>query len=286
MNMKVYHNTGNAEDASEQAPATNAPLSAPASNESAPDFEQANTHNNTERAIEQGYQTKEQFIENGGNPDDYIDDPKTYLALKGTLKRLREQSKQLKNQQSDFEKRVNDLNQYHTQQLELTKAQLTTQRDQAITELDADKARQFQQQIDELTKQPAPASADPYQQLSPTLQEWNNDPKNDWFKKGGAKALYANNQFVHYKNQNYDDETALRLMESDIKREFPDINANRSNAPMPEGGSKPGAKAGLKVSMNSLTHEEMFAWKAFGHMYENEEHFLKTVADARQDEGK
>lgn len=230
-------------------------------------------------AAKSGHQSYEQFLANGGNADDY-QTPEQFMALKGPLKRIKEQSRHIKRMEKDFNDRLEGLNTIHKSQLESQKATLMAQRDQALDDYDKDKARAYQTQIDNIqTQQPAPS---PQSQMSQDLVDWNNDPANDWFKTDKAKATYASVQFEEYRNQGHDDVTAIRLMESDVSRRFRDVNHNITGAPAMERGSKPGAKPPPKrITMDDLTHEETNIWHHSGKMWASKDAFLKSVQDSR-----
>lgn len=241
-------------------------------------------HNAKETAEKQGYLSYEDYIAKGGNPEDY-QTPEQFIALKGPLKRIKDQTKQIKRMERDFNERLDSLNLFHKQQLEAQKAQLMAQRDAALDDYDKDKARAYQAQIDNINTQYANGTqpTNPQtQNLSQVLMDWNNDPANDWFKTDKAKAAYASIQFEEYRNQGYDDATAIRLMEGDVGKRFRDTNPNISGAPSMERGSKPGTKPPpKKLTMDDLTHDELSIWNHSGTMWPSKEAFLKSVSDSR-----
>lgn len=236
-------------------------------------------HDMDAHAAKSGHQSYEQFLANGGNADDY-QTPEQFLALKGPLKRIKDQSRHIKRMEKDFNDRLDGLNMFHKTQMDAQKVTLTAQRDAALDDFDKDRARAYQSQIDNLQPQPSAQPQSP--QMSQDLLDWNNDPSNDWFKSDKAKSTYASVQFEEYRNQGHDDATAIRLMESDVNRRFRDVNHNITGAPSMERGSKPGAKpASQKITMDSLTNQEMNTWNHSGGMWPSQEAFLKSVADSR-----
>lgn len=239
-------------------------------------------HDMDAHAAKSGHQNYEQFLANGGNPDDY-QTPEQFLAIKGPLKRIKEQSRHIKRMEKDFNDRLEGLNAIHKTQLEAQKASLMTQRDAALDDFDKEKARTYQSQIDNLQINQPPQSKQP--QVSQELLDWNNNPSNDWYKTDKAKATYASVQFEEYRSQGHDDATAIRLMESDVNRRFRDVNNNITGAPAMERGSKPGAKPAPKnITMNDLTHEETNIWNHSSGMWPSQTAFLKSVADSRGEE--
>lgn len=238
-------------------------------------------HDMPAHAAKSGHQDYETFLSNGGQAEDY-QTPEQFLALKGPLKRIKEQSRHIKRMEKDFNDRLEGLNVYHKSQLETQKASLMQQRDQAITDYDAEKARAYQTQIDNISQQPV--NQQPQNTVSQDLVDWNSDPANDWFKTDKAKATYASVQFEDYRNQGHDDVTAIRLMESDVSRRFRDVNHNITGAPSMERGSKPGAKLPSKnITMDDLTHEETNIWNHSGKMWASQSAFLKSVQDSRNE---
>ena len=236
-----------------------------------------------ERAAKAGHQDYETYIANGGEAEKY-QAPEIFLALKGPLTKIKDQTKRFKQQEREFNDRLKGINDYHTQQLESQRDQLIQQRDTAFDESDAEQARAYQKQLDNLKPVPqTPINQPAQQQVSEELNNWNNNPRNNWYKTPGPRQLYANTQFESYRVQGHDDATAIRLMESDISKHFPEINQNITGAPMAEGGSKPGNKAApRKLTLKDLTAEEasIFRHRPDG-MWSTEDAFLQAVADSR-----
>lgn len=234
--------------------------------------------NTEDHAAKAGHKGYEKYISDGGKPELY-QSPEVFLALKEPLRTLKQQSKRLRQQEAEFDKRIQGQNVMHQAQLETQKSQLIANRDAAIDDLDKDAARNYQNQIDKIP--PAqPTQQAPVQ--SQDVQDWSADPKNAWIDKPGAKSTYAQSQFQAYLNKGHDDITSIRLMESDISREFPEINSNAKTAPQIEGGTKPGNRASINVEMADLTPEESSIWKHSSSMWKGDKKaFLQSVKDSR-----
>jgi hypothetical protein len=237
------------------------------------------TNDPSELAAKAGHKGLDDFIAAGGSADRY-QSPEVFLALKGPLKSIKHQTRKLQEQEQRFNQQMESVKTFHKAQLESQKAQLMSQRDEAIGDLDADKAKAFQTQIDNLQQAPIQQAAPPAQ--SEIVATWSNDPKNAWIDKPGARSTYAQTQFQGYLSQNHDDTTALRLMEADMAREFPDVNIAARNAPHVEGGTPPGNKPSKSVTMQDLTTEEAAIWKHSAGMWGNDQKaFLTSVKNTR-----
>lgn len=230
------------------------------------------------KAASMGHQSKEDWVKNGGDPFLW-QPPEVFLQLKPALTRLKDQGRQIKNLKKENE----TLNAVYGHQVEHLRSQLNQQRDEAVQEADVVKVKQITEQIDKL---PGTAQAPAQGQLSDELQAWNADPKNDWYRNDEAKQALADRRFILYKGQNYTDTDAIKLMEGDVARLFPDINQNRNNAPPSEGGSKPGNKpAASKITLNDLTATEASIWRHRPpNMWKNEAEFLAMVLKTREEE--
>ncbi len=236
-----------------------------------------------EIAAEAGHKSREEFIAAGGKPELY-QPPEVFLALKEPLRTLKQQSKKLRAQDdqiNQFSNQMQSMQTFHTAQLESQKAQLMANRDAAIEDLDSDQAKAIQRQIDSLPQAaPAPIKQAPVQ--SQAVQDWSNDPKNAWIDKPGAKSTYAQSQYQGYIQKGFDEQTSLNHMETDIAREFPEMNMNVNTAPVHEGGSKPGNKPSKGVTMNDLTAEEQGIWKHSSSMWKDDQKaFLESVKNTR-----
>jgi len=186
------------------------------------------------KAGEMGHQSKDDWVTNGGDPDLW-QTPETFLQLKPALTRLKDQGREIKRLKSENE----SMTSIYSNQVDNLRQQLTTQRSEAVQEGDEVKFNQVQGQIDKLpTQNQQPVG----EELSPFMQAWNADAKNDWYRTNEVKQALANQRFSFYQQQGYSEQETVLLMKQDVDRLVPDINHNRNNAPRAEGGSKPGNK--------------------------------------------
>lgn len=231
-----------------------------------------------EKAIEQGHQSLDDWVESGKDADQW-QPPEVYLQLKPAWSKIKDQAKQNKNLQKELEAQRS----FYGQQVENLREELNTRRDTAVEEADVTRFNEIQKQIDNL---PAPAQPGQNDQLSDELKTWNADPKNSWYRTDEAKQALADRRFLLYKQQNYTDGDAIALMQVDVDKRFPPVNANRDGAPPSEGGSKPGRKsAPRRLSLSDLTPKESSIWRHRpDNMWKNEEEFLKQVVKSREAE--
>lgn len=190
--------------------------------------------------------------------------------LKDQDRVIGKQSRRMDEMESEFEKRLDNVNKLH-------KSELVRKRDDAIDDADRKTANRYQDEIDDLGK-PAPKPVASNDQDA--LDQWNQ--KNTWIFGDDPKAAYGVSKFNTYRSNGMSIEQSISAMETDVKRSFPDINTNRDNHPTTEGGTKPGRKAsGKSLTMADLTGEEMKQYRAFPAGTWEEKEFLQVVKDTR-----
>lgn len=229
-----------------------------------------------DKAASMGHQSQEDWVNNGGDADLW-QSPETFLQLKPALTRLKDQGREIKRLNRENE----TLTSIYSNQVDNLRQQLTQQRTEAVQEGDEARFNQVQGQIDKL---PAQTEQSAGTELSPFMQAWNADPKNDWYQKSEVKQAVANERFIIYRQQGYSEEQTVTLMKQDVDRLVPDINHNRHNAPRAEGGSKPGNKPGPRQpTMKDLTPEESRIWRSGHMMFKDEKEFLAMVVKSREE---
>lgn len=237
----------------------------------------------TEAATAKGHQSKEDYVNNGGDPGQW-QNPDVFMALKGPLAKIKDQSKRIRAMESDFTARTVNANRLHNMQVDQMRADLVTKRDTAVEDADVNQVNKIQNQIDTLVTLPDTAPVQNVE-MSEDLQTWNASPQNKWITEQGPKSQYAHTQFNQYRAQGMDDMQAIKMMENDVSHHFPAVNSNITGAPMAEGGSKPGAKAPTQeVTMQTLTSEESRIWRNSSGMWKNEAAFLQSVKDTRSED--
>lgn len=239
-------------------------------------------YNAAELAAKKGHLSYEDYIAKGGKPELYKS-PEVFLALEEPLKEIRNKTKRLEQQERDFERRMENMRKFHDAQLEAQKKELIAKRNEAVEDGDIETFNNIQNKIDGINRQEVePQNSQPAR--SQVVEDWSNDPKNAWIDQPGPKSTYAQSQFQHYLRSGLDEANAIASMERDIAREFPDVNRNAQNAPIPEKGTPAGRKQSFaKATMNNLTPEEQKIWDTASSVWgNNEKLFLETVNDNRR----
>ena len=196
------------------------------------------------------------------------------------IKRAKATDKRLNDMESKFNSRLDNANKLHEHQMEVQKADLIRKRDEAIDDADRETANKIQDDIDKINIQPAPVA--PVNNQQDALSNWN--ASNPWIMGNDPKAAYGKQQFTNYQSQGMTVEQSISAMETDVNSAFPDVNPNRSNHPMPEGGTKPGKKASpQRLTMADLTAEERKFKSAMPGAWKDDKEFLQAVADSRSD---
>lgn len=227
-----------------------------------------------ETARKSGWRPEDEWAEDDAKRPHEFTSAEIFNDRKGWVKKYRDQNKRMSDMEADFNTRLNNSNKLHEAQLEMQKKDLITKRDAAIDLADRETANRIQNDIDSINT-PAPK-----QDNQDALKAW--EQSNTWIFQAGPKTSYANDQLNRYINSGLDVATALRSMESDIAREFPDVNHARSNQPSIEGGSRPGGKRPPRaITMTDLTNEERAIYKNMPGTWNTEADFLKAVQDSR-----
>ncbi len=193
--------------------------------------------------------------------------------------RIKDQDRRMSDMETQFNTRADNMNKLHKQQIDSQRADLISKRDDAIDLADREGANKIQDQIDNLAEVPESTPADTGQTA---LDAWN--AKNRWAAERTPKAAYAQALLADYVNQGMSYQDALTAIDTDIAREFPDINADRDNHPSSEGGSKPGVKRqARKLTMSDLTPDELKQYRAMPGAWKSDAEFLQTVQDIRSE---
>lgn len=243
-----------------------------------PEIEQEQTNPEVEKASHDGWKPKEDWVEAGNDPDDWVSAKKFNErgSMMGQIKSLKSQ---VESKQSEFEKRLESVNKLHEVQQKQLLTDLEAKRNNAIEEADVESVNKIQGQIDDLkTDEPEPdTSGKPTEML-----EW--EAKNEWISDvSSPKAGYAQMRWNVHVGQGKSVAEALAAIDEDVAKAFPPTNERRNNAPAQEGGkSRPGKRAEVKLQWSDLTRDEERyyhpdAWKT-------KEDYLQAVADVRKGE--
>ena len=194
------------------------------------------------------------------------------------IKRAKQQDKRINDLESSFNTRLENTNKLHAAALETQKADLVRKRDEAIDNADRTTANDLQDDIDKLNNQPANEAVPSGDQSK--LDTWNKS--NSWIDDGSEKADYGKMRFNSHQSQGKSVEESIAAMERDVAKTFPNLNHNRENHPISEGGTKPGRKtAPKKLSMADITSEEKKFRAAMPGAWKTDADFLQAVQDSR-----
>jgi len=218
-----------------------------------------------------GWRPKEEYE---GDPDAWVDAGEFVRR-----KPLFDQIHQLKKEVQNSKKQVEQVSSYAAKAAEKARAEL-------LAELEAKKEEAFQAgdykafaEADKAHRQAEsdPVVAQPEQPVIPKpLQDFAERNVN-WFDKDKAMTAYAVSQSREYIESGKSMDEALKLVESDVRREFAHkfVNPNKEKAAavVAEGGEK---RAEGKISYNDLSREERSVWASLkNHMTFDE--FAKTL---------
>lgn len=187
-------------------------------------------------------------------------------------------------------------NQFRENQNKMLKGQieaLKKQRDDAIDSADRDEANRIDGEI-----RSAEGAIDDAQPVAPppvdasaavsVLEEFNAD--NPWLNENTPKAVYAKAEFSRHIDEqrgNFTDpeqlvRSAINMMNSSLKREYPDENPNRKKGAKFAAGKTTANKGPSSLQMSDLSREEMGMWQSMGSFYKDEAEFLNAVIDSRK----
>lgn len=223
-----------------------------------------------QRALDQGWnpngkKSAEWFLEFGGMKD----------ALKYQQRKLRQQ-------EHDFNYRLDAVNKMHKAQLEITITELSRKRDEAVEDGNVAKVKQYQIDIDTARDQQLVNTSKPVDSIDPIYTDWVN--KNQWFNENTKKAKYAlvcNNEFTQ-NNPSASPNEVIAYIEKEVSDMFPKVNTRREEPSITENQSSKSKHTSRDITMKNLTIDEQLFWERGGHeMFASEKDFLKVVKDAR-----
>lgn len=254
--------------------------------------EQPVVSNAEKKAIKLGWKPKDEWTD---REEDWTS-AKRFLQTREIVESNKHLRSDIDRMNHDFDNRIQNLQKLHEQNLDSQIEALKDKRDSAAQDADMDTYHAVNKQLDDLEKQPAPASVDNNsQQLvnnivnHPVTQSFIQE--NPWIREDGAKGIYGKKIFSDWIAQNTNNpnatlEQGLKLVKESVNREFQQTNPNRdTNQSMGDKGSGPRKTAPKnRLSMNDLSRVENNIWHAMGKTWKNEEDFLQAVADSRKGE--
>jgi len=219
-----------------------------------------------ERASQSGWVPLEEWVEAGHKAEDWAD--ATTFNVRGEfIGKLRAKDREI-------DERIEGLNKAHEAQMKVQRAELESQKAEAIS-MGGREAVETVKNIDyQLQNLNAPVAPPPKDSL---VAEW--EANNPWIDEPGPKSVYANTLFSQAQQGGLNTQQALAHVNQEIAKAYP---AKVQTAAMSEKGSKPGRKAASKsLSMGDLTREELKWREAMPDAWPTDEKFLKAVKDAR-----
>lgn len=236
-----------------------------------------------ERALNDGWMPKEDWVSKGRDSDDWVS-AKKFNERGELMGALKANQRKMEEMERSFDDRLKANQKLHEIQTKAMRADLERRRDEAVETADTEAFRKVQAEIDDLNdgvkEVVEPKTPENPDQL--ILDNYNK--ANPWLYEGSPKAAYAQQQFGKYNSQGLSAKEAIDLMEADLKRHFPDVNPNRDNAlPTERNRSKPSAPRKQSLKWSDLTPDEV-KWFEFGE-FKNKDEYLKIIEDDRKSRG-
>lgn len=207
------------------------------------------------QAMEKGWKPKEEYQ---GDPERWRS-AETFLALEEPLKRIEQQSKELKAVRAALEA----FKDHHTKvkETEYNRALKSLQdaRKKAMIEGDTETALALEEKVEEVKaekeqiiaegRRPVPQAEQGY---NPEFQSWLN--KNSWYESNKAMRAVADKIGLDYHNEGKSPSEVLRLVEQEIRNEFPHKFQNdKAKRPM---SVEPSGRSGNPSGAESFTLTE------------------------------
>lgn len=221
-----------------------------------------------EQAQRNGHVSRDQWIEQGKDADDWVSAKKFNERgdMIGKIRKLERDSKDRDNRYSAELEQIKKFTQAAIQQKE-------RELDEAVDMADRDKARAIRKEIKDLE---APTQAQQPEATDHTLEEWNAD--NPWIMDSNdPKAAYAHARYNAYSGQGMSTQEAINKMEADVNKAF---SKQQRSAPTPERGvSTAGKRREQKMTINDVPDN----FKRIGHgMFKDDEALVKAYIASTQ----
>lgn len=244
------------------------------------DFLEERRVNDEKTASKHGWVDLDAYIENGGDPDDWIDAGRFNdkgVAIKSSIK-------QKSNHDKKLTQALKDVNEVHKTQLDIKLADLIKQRDIAIeggekdkvTEIDGD-IDQTKEGINKIKNASMVVDQVPDEHIEHEKQ-WSQD--NPWFNEQNPKGAFARELANQALTNDYHGEDLTNHIENEISKAFPLKNENRNKPGMSDKGSKKSQSKGA-LTMDSLTNEENRIVQSLMNNGKSEEDCLRMVKSSR-----
>jgi hypothetical protein len=240
-----------------------------------------------QEAIDMGWNPdKEGFIEKGGDPDRYVS-AHEYIRY-GKLQKST--NDRIQSMERKFNEQLENLNKYHSAQLEQKLQDAMARQRTAVEEADVDAYDQAQKEINDIYQTAQPVQQQQQPEKDPLIADWESE--NPWVMDAtNPKTAHTNVIYRDYlaKNPYATTEQVLNYLDSQLNRFYPSETNPRREAPSnySERGNKTPNRAGSRKSrdltMADLTPAEQREWQQFGKsMFGSEKDFLKAVQNSRK----
>lgn len=226
-----------------------------------------------DKTLPKGYMSREEWEASGRDPAEWRDPVE--FRMRGELIK----------QKKDFDERIRNLNALHEAQISQMRAQLMSDRDNAIDIADKDAVRRIDAQLNTLNQQeqiikqnaPAEQHKDPLESQWEQANQWifnENDPRTPVAIAAYNSALQSGNTIAE----------ALLIVDEYIERKFAKPASNRTPMVEPSKGNPQKAKGEMSWSDLSDTDKRIFnqTWPKTGDDAKDKRNFLKAMADSKR----
>ena len=245
-----------------------------------------------ERALAMGWKPKEDWH---GDDEDWTP-AREYVRVGEVLESNRRLQSRIDRNEADFNSRLDSVQEFHRNQLQMQRENLEAKRDKAAEDGDMEDYREANAEIKKLDEQQTTTQQQPTTGIpiteTPEVKAYLQS--NPWIAGNDPKAVFARQKFIDFieankTNQQATVADALNYMENQVNEFYPGQNEDPNNvdprrrASMGDkgGGPAPRGKSTRALAWEDLTKEEVGMYNKF-YKGQDKEKFLKTVADCRQ----
>lgn len=234
-----------------------------------------------QKAFDQGWRPLDEF---NGDEDNWKT-AKEYVRDGEFLATIKEQNQKMERMNSEFNSRLENTNKLHEARRKQEIKDLETEMRDAVKTSDSDAYDAAKDKITELEKETVADKPVVEQNVDPVIAAW--EAKNPWINdESDRKRPIAQGIWRDYvsKNKGATNEQALAYVDKEMSELFPSNNENprRNGQNTTETPAKRGKRGTKTLSVSDLTAAEKSDLTNFGHMFKDEQAFLKAAQDARK----
>ncbi len=227
-------------------------------------------------ASELGWVNEKEWVAKGKDPEDWKP-AKAFLEVNKFHKAIDEKLNKIERK---HEQEIQKLKDYHEKEQLILVKRLLSEREAAVETGDVEAFKAIDAQLEQV-KQVQPQQTQ--NEMHPAILEWNEKNKG-WVgnKDNQAKLLEVRALYsaISQSDPTLDPYKILKEVDRKIEVLYPTTNVRREQPPVNEKHTKTQTKE--TYSMNDLTHAERQQYREIGHMYDNEQHFIKTAIAERK----